>query len=150
MAAEDGQEAYVMNRYNLFKDPFHMLNVDQDRKPCSTEVVRLARAYRRSYGDGEHLQCATVSVYKKLNAIEIFHLGFVRDQVKMVPKVKHMLTEVFKMDMDKRVDEDRFRWEKFFKEEDLMPIPKPLPKYVQKWAEERYPEEYKKFGSRLQ
>ena len=101
-AAEDGMEAYVMNRYNLFKDPYHMLNVDQDRKPCSTEVVRLARSYRRSYGDGEHLQCATVSVYKQLNAIEIFHLGFVRDQVKMVPKVKHMLTEVFKMDMDIR------------------------------------------------
>lgn len=137
-AAETGKEAFVMNRYNLFKDPYHMLNVEQHRKPCSSEVIRLAKAYRRSYSDGEHIATATVDIYKSLNAIEIFHMGFVRDRVKIVPKIKHMLTEVFNVEMDKRVGNE-FKWDNFFNEEDLAPIPKPLPIYVQQWAKERYP-----------
>lgn len=139
-AAEEGNEAYVFNRYNLFKDPYHMLNVVQDRKPCSTEVIRLAKSYRRAYSDAEHVQCATCSTYKSLDSIEIFHMSFVRDKKILPKKIKHVLTEVFLVEMDKRAETEEFQWSNFFKEEDLLPIPKALPLVVQKWAKERYPD----------
>lgn len=141
MAVEDGKEGYVFNRYNLFKDPYHMLNVEQSRKPCSTEVIRLFKSKYRAYSDGEHGLVPDVAVYKSLDAIEIFHLGYVRDKKKHLVKIKHMLTEVFKMGMDTRAENcEEFQWDRFFSEEDLIPIPKDLPKVVQQWVKERYPE----------
>lgn len=140
-AVEQGEEAYVFNRYNLFKDPYHMLNVEQSRKPCSSEVIRLAKSRYRAYSDGEHLMVNGVKVFKSLDSIELFHAGFVRDKKKHLVKIKHMLTEVFKMGMDTRAENcEEFQWDRFFSEEDLIPIPKPLPIFLQEWAKERYPQ----------
>ena len=140
-AVEHGAEAYVFNRYNLFKDPYHMLNVAQERKPCSTEVIRLAKARYRAYSDGEHLMVDHVSQFKSLNSIELFHAGFVRDPKKHLVKIKHMLTEVFKMGMDVRAENcEEFQWDRFFREEDLISIPKKLPIFLQQWAKDRYPD----------
>lgn len=140
-AAEEGKEAYVFNRYNLFKDPYHMLNVEQSRKPCSTEVIRLAKSYYESYSDAEHLNVPVVDKFRSLDSIEIFHMGYVRHRKLHLLKIKHMLVDVFQMEMDKRAENcEEFEWSRFFKEEDLLPIPKALPKYVQQWAKERYPE----------
>jgi|SRR5688572_13971871 len=141
-AVEEGAaDAYVFTRYNLFKDPYHFLNVPQHMKPCSTEVVRLAKSHWRSYSDGEHIKCITCRPYKTLGHLEIFHTGYVRHKRLHLLKIRHMLTEVFKMDMDKRAENcEEFEWDRFFKEEDLLPIPKALPIYVQQWAKERYPE----------
>lgn len=140
-AANEGKEAYVMNRYNLFKDPYHMLNVRQESKPCSTEVIRLAKSQYRAYSDSEHIATPSVDVYKSLDSMEIFHMGYVRHKVKHLAKIRHMLVDVFKMGMDTRAENcEEFDWSRFFKEEDLLPIPKALPIYVQQWAKERYPD----------
>ena len=141
-AVEEGAEAYVMARYNLFKDPYHMLNVEQARKPCSTEVIRLAKSEYRAYSDAEHLAVPSVKAFHgDIRSIEMFHMGYVRDRVKHLEKIRHVLVDVFRMGMDTRATNcEKFEWDRFFKEEDLIPIPKPLPKVVQKWARERYPE----------
>lgn len=141
-AVEQGGEAYVFNRYNLFKDPYHMLNVEQARKPCSTEVVRLTKSKYRAYSDAEHIDVPECHPFNgKLDAIEIFHMGFVRDGKKHLIKIRHMLTEVFKMGMDTRAENcETFQWDRFFSEEDLLPIPKKLPKFVQAWVDQRYPD----------
>ncbi len=140
-AVERGAEGYVFNRYNLFKDPLHMLNVPQEKKPCSTEVIRLFKSKYRAYSDGEHANVPTVEVFKSLDSIELFHMGFVRHKVKHLAKIRHMLVDVFKIGMDTRAENcEEFQWDRFFKEEDLIPIPKDLPVFAYQWAKERYPE----------
>jgi hypothetical protein len=68
-------------------------------------------------------------------------MGFVRQKEKHLVKIRHMLCDVFKMGMDTRAENcSEFMWDRFFKEEDLLPIPKDLPIYVQQWAQERYPD----------
>lgn len=139
-AMEDGQEGYMCRRYNLWVDPLHMLNVEQARKPCSTEIVRLAKTQYRSVGDAESLDCPQVYI-DYLDKIEIFHMGFVRKRDVMISKVIHMQKDVFEMaDYDRRLDKSPvFDPMEYFKPEDIIPIHKPLPKVIQKWAEERMP-----------
>lgn len=139
-ALEHGAPGYAFNRYNLWQDPLHMLNVPQERKPVSTEVIRLARLGHYAYSDGEHLAVNGVEVFQSLDAIEMFHMGFVRDKKKHLTKIRHVLTEVFRMEMDKRAEDcEEFKPERWFGPEDLIPIPRKLPKYVIEWACERYP-----------
>ena len=136
----DDVDAFMVRRYNLFKDPYHLLNVPQERKPCSTEVIRLARTQYRCVDDAESIAAPRVAVFGDLDTIVIFHMGFVRDKKKMLVKVRHMLTEVFGWSNDTRAEDcEEFMWDRFFKEDDLIQIPKPLPKYIQRWAEDRYP-----------
>lgn len=137
-AMEDGQEGYLCRRYNLWVDPYHMLNVEQSRKPCSTEVVRLAQTHCPSVGDAESLH-ANSAYIDYLDKIEIFHMGFVRKREVMKSKIIHMQKDVFEMaDYDRRLDKhEQFEPMDYFKPEDVIPIHKPLPKVIQKWAEER-------------
>ena len=137
-AMEEGQEGYMVRRYNLWKDPYHMLNVEQARKPCSTEIVRLAKCKYRSVGDAESIGCDQVYI-DYLNKIEVYHMGFVRKRDVMVNKVKWMQTTVFEMaDYDRRLDKaPEFQPMEYFKPEDIIPIHKPLPKVIQGWAAER-------------
>lgn len=139
-ALEHGAPGYVFNRYNIWSDPLHMLNVTQDRKPVSTEVIRIARFGHYAYSDAEHLAVNGVEVFQSLDSIEMFHMGFVRDKKKHLTKIKHVLTEVFLVDMDKRAENcEEFMPERWFGAEDLIPIPRRLPKYVLQWACDRYP-----------
>jgi hypothetical protein len=137
-AMEDGEEGYMVRRYNLWKDPYHMLNVEQARKPCSTEIVRLAKTSCRSVGDAESLHANSVYI-DYLDKIEIYHLGFVRKKDVMVNKVKFMQIDVFEMsDYDHRLDvSPEFQPLDYFKPEDIIPIVKPLPKVIQAWAAAR-------------
>ena len=51
-----------------------------------------------------------------------------------------MQEKVFQMDHDKKLDRaDSFQPFDYFNESDLVKIKKPLPHYVQAWAEARYP-----------
>jgi glycosyltransferase involved in cell wall biosynthesis len=137
-AMEEDREGYMVRRYNLWKDPYHMLNVEQARKPCSTEIVRLAKCNYRSVGDAESLGVPSVYI-DYLNKIEVYHMGFVRKRDVMVNKVKHMQMTVFEMaDYDRRLDKaPEFDPMEYFKSEDIIPIHKPLPKVIQEWAAER-------------
>lgn len=139
-AIETDKEAFFMRRLNLWKDPYHMLNVDQSRKPCSTEVIRLAKKQYRCVDDAESIGTPECYVLGDIDLMTIYHTGFVRDPVKHLVKIKHMLCEVFGWSNDTRAENcDQFIPERFFSEQDIIPIPKPLPKFIQKWAEERYP-----------
>jgi hypothetical protein len=141
MAIETGKEAFFMRRLNLWKDHNHMLNVSQDRKPCSTEVIRLAKTKYRCVDDAESIGVPECYVFGDIDTMVIYHTGFIRNGKKMLVKVKHMLTEVFGWSNDVRAENcDTFIPERFFSDADIVPIPKPLPKFIQQWAKERYPD----------
>lgn len=139
-AMETNASGFLNRRYNLWKDPYHMLNVVQSRKPCSSEIIRLAKPQYRSIGDAESLAIDPPLNIDFLDKIEFYHMGFVRNPLIMKRKVIHMQEQIFGMDHDKKLDlSDKFEPLDYFSEDDLVPIRKPLPIYVQKWAEERYP-----------
>lgn len=137
-AIEIGNESYLVSRLNLWASPFTVLNVEQNRKPVSTKIIRLAKKRYRCIGDAESLGVPYVDV-SFLNDIKIFHMGFVRQKDKHIHKIKHMQKEVFLMDYDKRADiKDIFDpWIWGFGPEDVEPIKEPLPWFIQKWASER-------------
>lgn len=141
-AIEHDVQAYFCRRLNLWRDPWHMLNVPQDRKPCSTEVIRLARTKYRCVDDAESLGVPDVHIFGDIDLIQIFHMGFVRDPVKHLEKIRHMQTEVFLWgDYDEKAKNcDQLQPDRWFDpEKDLIPIPRPLPKFIRQWCEERYP-----------
>ncbi len=137
-AIETGAEGFLNRRWNLWKDPYHILNVPHNRKPCSTEIIRLTKTKYRSVGDAESIDCQ--AIYNFLNEIVFWHMGFVRKADVMKKKVIHMQEEVFQIEHDKRLDKsDVFVPMDYFTDADLTPIhPEQLPVFIQKWAAERY------------
>lgn len=129
--------AYMCSRINLWASPYLQLNVPQERKPCSTEIVRLATTNYRSYGDAESLQVDKVST-EYLPHIRIYHMGFVRKREIHPAKIRHMQGEVFKVGIDSKLNGmeifDPYAW---FSPQDLKLIEEPLPKLIQPWAEDR-------------
>ncbi len=130
-----GENAYFVSRHNLWGSVDTMLNVPQSRKPCSSVVNRLAKSKYFSYDDGESLATEGASL-DFINLIQIFHMGFVRDKAKHIAKIKEIQGNIFLWDYDKRADlKPEFDWKDWgFTEEDLIPIPKPLPKYLNEWV----------------
>lgn len=140
MAIEMEAEAFMCRRLNLWKDADHMLNVPQDRKPCSTEVIRLAKTKYRCVDDAESLGVPSVNVLEDIDLIQIYHMGFIRDEVKHLEKIKNMQVNVFLWgDYDVKAKNcDKFEPERWFSDSDLIKIPRPLPRFIQAWADERY------------
>lgn len=142
-AIEEDQEGSMVTRFNLWSSPYKMLNVAQNRKPCSTEVLRLAKTKYHCVGDAESIgipDWPQVVSFKYLPEIRIYHVGFVRDKYKHLTKIKHMQEEVFLWEVDKRIhdNKDGFDcWKWGFTPEDVIPIPETLPKFIQQWAKER-------------
>lgn len=135
-AIETGQEGFLCNRINLWGDPYHYLDVPQNRKPCSTEIIRLAKTCYRSYDDAESI----AAPYNKsfTDFITFWHFGFVRDKKKMVDKSIHMQRDIFLVDPDEKLKGMiEFDGSKWFSPEDLKPIEEPLPAIIQQWAIER-------------
>lgn len=136
----DNVDSYVCKRWNLWRDPLSYLELEQNRKPCSDEVIRLARSYARAYDDAEQIAAKNTHVFGKPENIEIFHVGFIRNPVKHVIKARRMLVDVFGLGMDSRIG-DKFDPDKFpFTGKDIQPLPGPLPKYIKDWCVERYPD----------
>lgn len=135
-----GTEAYMMKRYHVWRDPLHRLELPQERKPASTEVIRLARNHARCFDDGESLgNIAVANMYITEEHIAIYHAGYVRDSKKMAIKARHMIVDIFGMEMDSRIGSD-FDHSKFgFAEEEIVPVPLPVPKFIRNWLKERYP-----------
>jgi len=130
------EEGFLIPRINLWGDSRHYLSCPNDRQPCSTNVIRLAKPWCRSYGDGENIdaQCK-----RTMDNTDIFHLGFIRNKYVMLDKVKFMQEEVFGIDHDPRLDKmtDGFDpWSSHTKQ-DVSVLDKPLPVFVREWAEER-------------
>jgi hypothetical protein len=144
-AIEDPQaDGYLLRRLNLWKDPYHMLNVPQERKPVSTEVIRLAKTKFMCFDDAESLGVSgMVGVLGDIDNMQIYHSGFVRDKIKHLEKIRHMQMEVFLWgDYDVKAKHcSEFQPDRWFDpEKDLVPIPRPLPRFVQQWAQDRYPD----------
>ncbi len=129
-----GEEAYYVTRHNLWGSTETMLNVPQSRKPCSSVVSRLTKSNFRSVDDGEGIATNTASL-DFVNLIEIFHVGFIRDNKKHIAKIKEIQGNIFLWDYDKRADlKPEFDWKDWgFTHDDLIHIPKPLPKYLDIW-----------------
>lgn len=137
-AIQDNHESYMCTRINLWKSPYLKLNVPQERKPCSTQVLRLAKISCRSYGDAESLQAHTCT-FDYTDRIRIYHMGFVRKREIMKSKIINMQENVFGMNHDEKLDQsDLFNPDLWFDPKtDLVPIDEPLPKLIQEWAKER-------------
>jgi hypothetical protein len=135
--SEKTPEAFLSWRLNLWGDPYHVLTVPQHRKPCSDEIVRLAKLKYSSYGDAESLNAPYHCDYVK--KIRIYHMGFVRKKDVMKSKIINMQETVFELGYhDPKLDGmekyDPWAW---FSPEDVQPIPEELPRYIQAWAKER-------------
>lgn len=138
-------DAVMCSRINLWATPYTMLNVPQDRKPVSTEVIRLAKTNYRCFDDAESIGANNVSM-QFIDNIRIYHTGFVRDKDKHLVKIKHMQEEVFLWDVDKRIhdNQDGFDcWKWGFYPEDVTPITEPLPFIIKAWAHARYQDPFR-------
>lgn len=133
-------EGYMCSRINLWQSPYLKLDVPQERKPCSTSVIRLAKSCYRSVDDSENIGAPIVDTYYE-SGIRIYHMGFVRKREIMPNKIRYIQQQVFGMEhADSKLDGmeifDPTKW--FDPKTDLKPIDEPLPKLIQKWAKERY------------
>jgi glycosyltransferase involved in cell wall biosynthesis len=137
-AISESENGFMVSRINLWKSPYFQLVVPQNRKPCSTEIVRLAKTEYRSYDDAESLAVPNVSI-KFIHDIVIYHMGFVRDRKIMKDKAIHIQRDIFKVDYDKKLDGiDYFEPDRWFNpKEDLRPIDEPLPALIKDWAKKR-------------
>lgn len=138
-AIETGEEAFMISRINCWQSAYSMLNVSQNRKPCSTEVIRLAKTKYRCVDDAESIGVPEVSL-KFVPDIRIYHVGFVRDKHKHLTKIRHMQEKVFLWEVDKRIHDntngfDCWKWG--FTPQDVVPIPEKLPKFIKQWADAR-------------
>lgn len=135
-AIEDGQEGYLCSRINLWGSPRTQLNVPHHRKPCSTEIVRLAKTCYRAYDDAESLAAPVVDSF--LDKIKIWHMGFVRKREVHPAKIREMQGNIFKCGVDSKLEGmevfDPLKW---FGPDDLVPIEGELPPLIQRWASER-------------
>jgi hypothetical protein len=136
-------DAIFCRRLNLWKTPLLMLEVEQNRKPVSTEVVRICRSTSRSYDDGEQCLCEYPVIYGDIDDIQLWHFGFVRDEVKHLEKIKNIQVNVFLWgDYDEKAKNcTEFQADRWFDpKKDLVYIPRQLPKFIQQWARERHPD----------
>ena len=135
-AIEEGQEGYLCSRINLWGSPHTQLNVEHHRKPCSTEILRLAKTCYRAYDDAESLAAPCDSKY--VDQIKIWHMGFIRKREIHPSKIREMQGNIFKCGVDSKLegmDEfDPWRW---FDKSDVIPIEGELPPLIQQWAKER-------------
>lgn len=135
-AIEEGHEGYLCERVNLWGSPYTQLNVPQDRKPCSTEIIRLAKTYYRAVDDAESINAPCVEHY--LGKIKIWHMGFVRKREVHPDKIREMQGNIFKCGVDSKLEGmEVFDSTKWFGPEDLIPITGELPPLIRAWAKER-------------
>lgn len=133
---QPGIEAFLVTRINLWSTPFQMLNVTGNRNPCSTQVIRLAKSNYMTGGDAESIYATPSAAY--VNNIRLYHFGFVRDKNIHADKIRNMQSKVFEVGVDSKLEGmTMFDPTKWFTEDDLMPIPEPLPAIMQKWAMDR-------------
>lgn len=136
-AMDSPHEAIMCSRVNLWGSPYTQLDVPHNRKPCSTEIVRLAKSYCRAYDDAESLASNNVD-FSFLQDIRIYHMGFVRKREVMVEKIRHIQQDVFGMTPDEKLKGMTvFQPWAWFDKIDVRLIDEPLPSVIQDWAKQR-------------
>jgi len=135
---EPNASGFMITRINLWGDAYHELIARN--QPCSHQVIRLGRNIPtfRCVDDAESCSVVPLS-FDYVDKIIMYHVGFVRDFKIMKAKVKNMLVDVFQFsEADRRLaNHDYYNPWDYFTKEDVRPLIGPLPKYIQKWAEER-------------
>jgi hypothetical protein len=135
-AVQEGYEGYLCTRINLWGSPYTQLNVPHNRKPCSTEIVRLAKTCYRAYDDAESIAAPVED--KFLDKIKIWHMGFVRKREIHPAKIREMQGNIFKCGVDEKLTGmEVFDSTKWFGPDDLVPIEGELPPLIRQWAKER-------------
>lgn len=135
-AINEGGEGYLCSRINLWGSPYTQLNVPHNRKPCSTEIVRLTKTCYRAYDDAESIAAPVDSKY--LDKIKIWHMGFVRKREVHPAKIREMQGNIFSCGVDNKLEGmEVFDSTKWFGPEDLIPIEGELPPLIREWAKER-------------
>lgn len=136
LAMQEGQEGYLCNRINLWGSPYHQLNVEHSRKPCSTEIVRLAKTCYRAYDDAESLAAPVVDKY--LDKIKIWHYGFIRKKEIHPDKIREMQGNIFKCGVDEKLSGmSIFDGRAWFSDADLIPIEGEHPPIMHEWIKTR-------------
>ncbi len=137
-AIKDNSEGFMCTRVNLWKDPYHQLNVVQERKPCSTRIIRLSKTKYRSVDDAENIEVPLVNTYYE-DGIIIYHYGFIRNKKIMKDKVIHIQEQVFLTNHDSKLDGiDYFEPDRWFDpKKDLKLIDLPHPKIMKEWISTR-------------
>lgn len=131
-AIETGEDGIVCSRINLWRDCNSYINVPENRQPCSTKVIRLAKTGKLSVDDGESVKATSIS--KFVDDIRIFHYGFVRKVNVMKAKVINMQEAVFGISHDPKLDKsDIFDWSLWFNESGLSPLKEEHPKFIREW-----------------
>ena len=137
-AIANNYDGYLVKRLNLWGDCNMMLNVSHDRKPCSTEILRLAKSTYRAYGDAESIGGNGNDTDLFVNDIVIWHYGFVRKKEVMKAKIIHIQEEVFGVNHDTKLDgTDIFEWDRWFSASDLIPVPEEHPHLMKEWIKTR-------------
>lgn len=137
-AVANNYDSYLVKRINLWGSPSMMLNVPHERKPCSTEICRLARSSYRAYGDAESLGGEGQQTELFLNDIVIWHYGFVRKKEVMKAKITHIQEEIFGVGHDPKLDNmEVFDWRAWFSPSDLVPVSKEHPALMKEWVKTR-------------
>lgn len=135
-AMETDKEGFMCSRINLWGSPATVLNVPQNRMPCSPHVIRLTKKGYKCYDDGENLGCQ--ASFSFINDIVIWHYGFVRRKEVMKDKIINMQRNVFEMGHDPKLDGmEIFDSTKWFDGDDLAPVTRPHPRIMQKWILDR-------------
>lgn len=132
-AIETGKEAFYCSRINLWRDCNSYINVEPERQPCSTQIIRLAKSKYKSVDDGESIAASADPSF--VNDIRIYHMGFVRSRSVMKAKIIHLQEGVFGIPHDPKLDKSViFDSELWFSGNELSPITEELPKYIKTWA----------------
>lgn len=135
-AIESGEDGIICSRINLWRDCNSYLAVPENRQPCSTKIIRLAKTEFNSIDDGESISANAISKY--VNDIRIYHYGFVRKKEVMKDKIFNMQENVFEIAHDPKLDNMKiFDWSAWFSEEDLQTITEPHPKFIREWVKSR-------------
>lgn len=132
------QESFLCKRVNLWGDCGHYINVPINKQPCSIVVNRLAKAGKKSHGDGESIEARASLEF--INNITIMHYGFVRKREVMKSKIINMQEGVFQIDHDPKLDQgDIFDSSLWFKGSELSPINSLFkhPKWISEWIKTR-------------
>ena len=133
---ETGVDAAYCTRINLWRDADSFIDVPENRQPCSTQVIRLAKTNYKSHGDGESIQAAADSSF--LKELIIFHYGFVRRKEVMKDKIINMQEGVFRIPHDPKLDgSEIFNSELWFSGDELSPLEYPHPKFIKEWIKTR-------------
>lgn len=131
------QEAFLVHRINLWGGCNSYINVTEDRQPCSTRIIRLAKTKYNSIDDGESIEAPATAQF--FTEILILHYGFVRKKEVMKSKIIHMQEDVFQLGHhDPKLDtSDVFDSTLWFSGSELSDLPVEHSEIMKEWIKTR-------------